>query len=109
VAAPPEFVSGRGVDAVAEFRDFLIDQRDLAAHLLAELTGMQTCNLSESIPKADQTTSVRDLYCRRVSGWCVFYTLASPQLPSTVTVLHVVREASGPFSALETEAERRLR
>ncbi len=111
MASPPEFVtSSKGVDAAGEFATFLDDARETAAHVLAELAAMQSCEPGETIPAAHGTaTSVVRLYCVRVAEWCVFYTAASSRLPSNITVLHVARETDGGFAALETEAERRMR
>ena len=107
-ALPPKFVRGKGVDAVAEFKAFVVAVEKPAAHLLAELIDIQNSGAPSGIPTADgAATSVRGLYCRKLNGWAVFYTF-EPK-PFRIMVIYVARLSPSPFSTLEGEAADRMR
>lgn len=101
----PEFVRGKGVDAVDEFKAFVAAVGRPAVDLLAELVDRQNFGTPSEIPVSDgRATKIRDLYVRPVADWTVFYT--TTRLPFRIIVLHV---SAKPFVVAEAEAERRLR
>jgi hypothetical protein len=86
------YFAGGAVDAVAEYKAFIKAVGDDAVHLLAE-----------------NRTKVRDLNCRYVEGWAVFYAAQSIRNRCQITVIHVGKYESNTFDALESEAEKRQR
>ncbi len=106
----PWFFKQDGKNAVAEHGAFLDAAPELAARTLAALCELQGFGSSASIPAADgKATRVRGLFCRKMKGWCLFYTADMPPKPFRVIVLHVARLNGGTFDALEAEAADRLR
>ena len=57
-------------------------------------------------PADVDATAVQGMFCRRVSGWAVFY--AATRSPFAITILHVASLNPHSFQALESEAETRL-
>ena len=108
MASLPYFAKGApDVDAVAEFQAFMSAVGADAAHLLAELAYTHNYGSYDDIPEADIAASqVRDLCCRIVSGWAVFYRATSN--PCRITILHAATTNPHPLHALESEAARRL-
>src|SRR6266576_6155730 len=105
----PYFAGGAN-DAVAEYEAFIKAVGDDAVHLLAELVRIHNQGSLSDIPTADKNrTNIRDLNCRCVEGWAVFYTARSTRNQCEITVLHVGSYEPNSFSALESEAEKRQR
>jgi hypothetical protein len=105
---PPDFVrEPGGPDAVAEFSRFATAVGEAASHLLAELAEIHNYGTLSDIPAGDEAaTNVRGLYCRRVEGWVIFYSVSKP---CRITVIQAANLNPHSFSALESEAENRLR
>ena len=102
----PYFAEG----ALAEYEAFIKAIGDDAVHLLAELIRLHNHGNSSDIPAADKNrTNVRDLNCRCVEEWAVFYAAQSTRNQCQITVAHVGRYETNSFSALESEAEKRQR
>lgn len=108
MASPPYFAHGEpNVDAVAEFRAFVEVVGEPAASLLAELSDLHNNGQFSDIPQSDsEATAVREMYCRQVAGWVVFYT--ATRAPFGITVLHAATLNPHPFHARESEAAMRL-
>ena len=103
---PPKFWD----DAVAEFLNFIRHVPLHAIGLLAELSEIQNHSKKSGIPKADRdATNVRNLYCRKLRGWILFYTATTSEQDFHITVLHVALTPRGSFDRLEAEAADRLR
>ena len=83
---------------------------ETAAHLLVQLFAYTTTVICLTLAAADKSaTSVRDLNCRRVGGWAVFYAAQMVANRCQITIVLVGRLDRGSFAALESEAEKRQR
>jgi hypothetical protein len=111
VAEAPWFIRGDGVDALAEYRAFLDAVGEPASHLFAELVDVQENGpLSSIIHNANNVaTHVRDLYCRIIEGWAVFFHVRQAQNRCPIGIVHVGSLNPHPFDALKSEAQARLR
>jgi hypothetical protein len=104
------YFAGGSVDAVAEYKAFIKAVGDDGVHLLAELIRIHNQGNLSDIPTADKNrTNVRDLNCRCVEGWAVFYAAPSIRNRCQITVIHVGKYESNTFGVLESEAEKRQR
>jgi hypothetical protein len=109
-ATMPFFVRGGAINAVAEYKQFAEATGDSAAHLLAELIRIHNEGNVSDIPVADRNlTKVRELNCRCVEGWAVFYTAQLIANRCQITIVHVGNLNLSSFGALESEAEKRQR
>jgi hypothetical protein len=102
---PPNFVRDAvGTDSVHEFSNFVSSVGAPAVYLLAELAFIHNHRETGSISLGAAVPGTKGLFCRKISGWAIFY-LLSGELE--VTVILVAPLNTSEVGSLAMEAIRR--